>query len=179
MEDAELIKIVSNMDSYILEDDIRLYNKYVSRMMPGTTVLDVGTGLGKSAIGLSLANPEVQVLTVDDGSAAFERGWAADQKGYEEKMKALFDSFGVKNCTFYFGDIFEMAFKNRIPYLDLFHLDDEALEADILEAMIPIIKINGIILMRNYNRCKDRVDQICRGYKFLENMGLIQVIQKI
>ncbi len=179
MTDDELIKAVSDIESFVLEDDIRLYNKYVSLLLPGTTVLDVGTGIGKSATALALANPEVTVLTVDNGSAAFVRGWAQDEPDYKNKISELFKAHGVKNANFYFGDIFEMAFGNRLPHLDLFHLDDEALEADILAAVIPIVKINGIILIRNYNRFKEQADELCRGYEYLENIGLIQVVRKI
>ena len=172
-----LIERVKDIDSYILNSDLEIYRKYISDLPNNPTILDVGTGKGKSAIAMSLCNPRSKVITVDNGTMPVVNRWAKNEQDYEVNIHRTIKIHGIDNCKFICDDIFNII--DDLPKIDVFHLDDEELEGDILEAILPLIKSGGVLLIRNYLRFKERVDQLCKGYEFLEYEGLIQVIKKI
>ncbi len=181
MDSEQVIRAVDDIPSYILEDDIRLYHKYMSQLKDGSEVLDIGTGLAKSAIALALSNPEVMVITVDNGIYPIERNWAAGNEDYKLNMLKSFSEHGVNNIRFYLTDILDG--ENSLADLlkiALFQLDGEKeTEGRILRKIFPLIEKDGIMLIRNYDRFKDEVDDICKGCEYLEQRGKIQVIKKV
>jgi len=168
---------VVDIDSYIFSDDINVYHKYGTNLPDGATILDVGTGKAKSAIALALTNARNKVITVDNGTDEAVCGWAKNGEEYAQHTRQIIKNHGVDNCEFIYDDIFNIM--EKLPPIDLFHLDDEELEGDILETVLPLVKSGGILLIRNYLRFKDKVDMLCKGYEYLEYKGLIQVIRKI
>jgi len=171
-----LIERVKDIDSYIFDDDLRIYHKYASVLPDGSTILDVGTGKGKSAITLALSNAKSTVITVDNGTRPIVDGWVNSSKDYVERLNRTIKNHGVNNYKFIYDDIFNIL--GGLPNIDLFHLDDEELETDILKAVLPLVKNDGILLVRNYLRFKEEVDRMCKNYEYLEYGGLIQVIRK-
>jgi 2-polyprenyl-3-methyl-5-hydroxy-6-metoxy-1,4-benzoquinol methylase len=172
ISDKELAEFVSDLHPHIFDEDIAVYNKYAN-LVNDTYILDVGTGLGKSALALALANLTNNVHTFDDGSKAIEYGWATSLNEY----KAMIEERILRAPNLYFA--FEDILQAKIPTVGLFHLDDEEEEGKILAKVFPHIKHGGILLVRNYLRFKETVDRICKGCQYLESKGLIQVIKKV
>lgn len=172
-----LTERVSDIDSYIFDEDLSIYHKYGTGLPNGSVILDVGTGKAKSAIALALTNARNRVITVDNGTEAVILGWAKSTEEYIRNTKRTIKNHGTDNCEFIHGDIFNTL--SYLPKIDLFHLDDEDSEGDILEVVLPLVKDRGILLVRNYLRFKERVDALCEGYEYLEYGGLIQVIRKV
>lgn len=177
MTSDEIIKSVADMPSYILEDDIRLYFQYVSKLKKDSIVLDIGTGLGKSAIALALSNPEVTVLTFDTGEYPLERNWIKSIDDYYDLIEKEKEKRGVENINFFIKDVLTETF---LPNISLFHLDAEiGAEGEILEYIFPLLESGSIILVRNYKRFYQIVDRICKDCAYLEQQGQIQVIRKL
>jgi predicted O-methyltransferase YrrM len=175
MTAEEVIKSVSSIPSYILDDDIKLYHQYASKLGKDDLIVDVGTGLGKSAYALALST-EAMVLSFDTGEYPLARNWATSMDAYIEMIEKGAKERGIDNLNFFVNDITTVPFNP----ISLFHLDAEKLiEENILEYILPFVKQDGILLIRNYDRCKEEIDRICKSYLYLENKGKIQVIKKI
>lgn len=179
MTSEEVIKAVKDIPTYILEDDIRLYHKYASELVPYSLVVDVGTGLAKSAISLALSNPKVRILTFDTGVYPLERGWAKDTHEYTELIKNRLDFHNIKNVTTHLEDI--LLYDFELCSIDLLHIDGEKeVEEDILEDMLQFVRPGGIILARNADRFSNRGTDLLSAYtEPVEKSGKIQVVKKI
>lgn len=176
MTPEALIKAVSDLPSYILNDDIRLYHKYAN-LFESPLIFDACTGYGKSACALALANPNGVVISVDDGSAPVSRDWTPSLEAYPKMLDETWKKHGVDNVTFILGDAYE-AMSNCVD-LDIVHIDIEATEEPkFLAFCLPYISDGGYVLVRNYGRFKAEADEILKDFKFIETMGIIRVYQK-
>ena len=174
----EIWELVEPIGSCMYEGDIQIYHKYLSLLPVNSTVLDVATGRGVSALAMAMSNPLVNITTIDDGTTIIWNKWAEDKDAYIKKVYGLCKTMGVSNISLVFSDFFDFDFSS-IPEIDLFHVDDEDEEGKMLEFAIPHVKSGGILLVRNYNRFTETVDELCRGYEYLESGGLIKVIRKV
>lgn len=177
MDAQRIIKLVDDIPAYVLEDDIRLYQKYMSKLPDESDVIDVGSGLGKSALALAAANPRVTVWSFDSGEYPIQRKWTDSLENYAQYLNIQRELKGLTNVFFTIGDLFKI--DKSIGDIELIHIDGESgFEEKALEFLLPMVNKGGIILMRNYDRCKQAVDKICQRCEFLENKGKIQVIRK-
>lgn len=171
---------VENIPSYILDDDIRLYIKFGELVPENGTILDVGTGLGKSMLCLALAAPQAMVFTFDDAKYVIGRNWAKDLADYDEQIMKLIDDRHLTNVVFAIEDVLEDGVIPLLESIDMLHIDcEDGIEQKVLAKFLPYVNQGGIILMRNYDRCSKDVDNLCLGCEYLEQKGKIQVIRKI
>lgn len=173
----ELFKSLDGIGSYIIDGDYAMYQKYVSALPAGAVVLDVATGRGVSAMAMAMANLQVRVITVEDGSTMLYNKWAENEDDYKRKISGLCEERGITNLELVYEDFLKYNL-NSIPPIDLFHVDDEDEEGKMLEHALPYIKVGGILLVRNYRRFKETADVLCKGFEDLDSGGLIKVIRK-
>lgn len=184
MKFEEVIEKLSDLEIYILNDDIELYHHFASKLPEGSKILDLGTGWGKSALCLALSNPEIKVYTIDTGEWQISRGWAKDAEDYKFKIKQQFKKYGAENINFIYGDVLKLPIHEN--YFDLIHTD--IFEAGILPRWISSLKSGGILMVRNYVRHGIRpdvedeliaeVDKLCAGWQISGRKGLIQAFKK-
>lgn len=173
----EIIAKVSDIpSSYVLDDDIRLYQKYLSLLPNGSRVLDLGTGWGKSVVAMALSNPNVEITTIDDGSYPVYQKWST-QETYLERLNQRFQDHGVTNIKAVQGDLLTMPLPTED--FDLLHLDMMGeTEAEVLKRWLPKLKNNGYALIRNFKRFEDEACELLKGFSFFECKGLIQITRK-
>lgn len=172
-------KYVDDIPSYILDDDIRLYIKYGGLVPDNGTIVDIGTGLGKSMVALSKAAPQAVVYTFDNAEYILARKQHDTEWDYRDYIQDLITD---KNCSN--NVVFEILDVLANPYkfhdeIDLLHVDCESgIEEKVLKKYFPEVTHGGYILIRNYDRFTDAANEIVGGCKYLENMGKIQVVRK-
>lgn len=170
---------VSNIPSYILDDDLKTYYKHVSVLPENSIVLDIGTGLGKSAIALALSNLMVQVITIDNAKYPIERGWTKSKVDYKHEMRREFKKRDIENIELIVDEA-ESVLEQIKFKLDLFHLDGEKeTEIGLLKLVFPKLDSGGIILLRNFDRMDlEEIKEILNQTTFIGNSGKIRIMRK-
>ena len=177
MKAEEVILKVKDMISYIIDDDIRIYHKYMSQLKPNSFVIDLATGWGKSVVAMALSNPNVIIFTIDNGDQPKVNNWAKDLVDYKTKINDEFKKHNVWNVLFKIGDFLT----DKVPFekYDLISFDTPIPhEKTVLKRWLRSLKPGGIALVRNYKRFKEEADDVLKGYEYLELGGLIQVVKK-
>lgn len=178
MNAEEIKKKLSDLPIFILDDDIKIYQMYMSSLASDAKVLDLGTGWGKSVLAMALSNLQTNITTIDTGEYQIANNWADNQQDYQVKINQQFAKYGVSNIHFTLADV--LTYPIEKESFDLIHMDMVVtIEAKILERFLPALKKGGIFLIRNYQRFKDKVEKICQGYQYVTYQGLIQVIKKV
>lgn len=161
---------------YITDEDIKLFNKHIHQLPPTATILELGTGWGKSAAAMAMSNPKVMVDTIDTGEFQIACGWVKTQENYRRKVKGLWQTFQIKNINLILADW--LTYTPNHQY-DVIHIDSIAsLDAKVLKRYLPYLREGGILFVRNYFRFKKEADKILKGTKYLENREFMQVIRK-
>lgn len=161
---------------YITDEDINLFNKYLYQLPPTATVLEIGTGWGKSAAAMSLSNQHIVIDTLDTGEFQIACGWAKNQAEYNRKVKGWWVRFKVKNVNLILTDY--MKYEPTHEY-DVIHIDSiSSLDAKVLKKYVKHLRLGGILFVRNYFRFKKEADKILKGFTYLEKKGFIQVVKK-
>src|SRR4051812_45290646 len=91
-----LKEIVADMPSFITDEDLACYLKYANKV--DGIIVDLGTGWGKSAVALALANPMNTVITLDNGAYPIYQQWASNIPEYSRKLNDIFKEKGAKNA---------------------------------------------------------------------------------
>lgn len=166
MTTIERIKeAVKDLPSYILDDDLAVYAEYAPKVK---TIVDVGTGWGKSALALSTANEDAEVFTFDTGQQPIASGSYKNVKEYNQAMNILFG-----NNAIYFNHIV-------IPtMIDLLHLDLMPFDDihGLLEWWLP--RTTKYLLYRNFEREEEKkaLNPFLNRLKLIETKGRIAVYE--
>lgn len=183
----EVKEAVSNIPTFITDEDIECYFKYANKFDYGW-ILDLGTGWGKSMLSLALSNKTNAVISCDPGDYPIYQNWAKDTKEYGEKINKLIeDNDLVGVVTFY-----PIEAKSMVNLIDtrinLIHIDNwvEINNTDsspLLDKCVDLLFKDGYLLVRNYGRSdregwNESVGKITGKLKRIETMGLITVFQK-
>ena len=175
MTPKEINEKLLDVHSYVLEGDIFLYHKYVSPMFEGERIIDLGTGYGKSAMAMALSNPDVQIISIDDGSMPLSNNYVENISSYRETLEISFNDHGVDNIQVLVGDILEIADRFPEESFDLLHIDMMIqFDVEALEKWLPKLRIGGILLLRNYERKREEFDKILAKFptiNFLETIS--------
>ena len=184
MKFEEIINKLSDLEIYILNDDIELYHHFASKLSEGSQILDLGTGWGKSALCLALSNPKASVITMDVGTFQVSTGWAKDIEDYKVKMRKQFKKYGAENITLVCGDVLKLpTYEN---YFDIIHTD--IMKAGMVGRWLSSLKSGGIFMARNYisnniraddqKAFKEEIDKFCKKWEPILRRGLIQAFKK-
>lgn len=181
MTSEEIGKSVLPLGSWMFQGDIDIYYKYARLLPDGAIVVDVATGRGVSALAMAMANPKIQVVTVENGQTMLFNKWATDKEDYIKKIYDLCKERDVSNIKLVYQDFFTFDYKLHFGSIsvDMFHVDDENKEGDMLRIGYDNLKAGGYALVRNYTRFKKEADEICKGGEYLECGGLMQVVKKV
>jgi predicted O-methyltransferase YrrM len=177
MNASEIIKQLNHYyQVYITDEDIKLFNKYLYQLPATATVLEIGTGWGKSTTAMALSNQHIIIDTVDTGEFQIACGWAKNKEDYRRKVQGLWRRFQVKNINLILKDWFKFTPTHQY---DAIHIDSIAsLDAKVLERYLPYLREEGILFVRNYFRFKKEADKLLKGFQYLENREFMQVVRK-
>lgn len=177
MQASDIIKQLRHYyQVYITDEDIKLFSKYLRNLPPTATVLEIGTGWGKSAAAMALANQNVMIDTLDTGEFQIACGWVKNKHEYKRKVKGWWLRFKIKNINLILQDWMEFTPTHQY---DAIHIDSVAwLDVPALERYLPYLREGGILFVRNYFRFKKEADKILKGSKYLENRVFMQVVRK-
>jgi len=179
---------VADIPSFITDGDIDCYYKYAN-LLTGGTILDIGTGWGKSFIALALSNDSNKVYSVDPGETPIANGWAKNVDQYTDKIISLRNEKKVVN-GFFSPTTTEKVISDLVDddTVDLLHIDNwvginNTDSTDMLTDLFKKVKKGGYILARNYGHASRpgytaSLDRATKDLTKLEQMGLIQVYQK-
>ena len=161
---------------YIFDEDVEVYQKYMSQLPDDVEVIDLATGWGKAVAAMALANPNVYITTIDNMELVQAMGWSKDSKEYFNKLRELWDPYDIKNIDIIVADV--MTYEPKNEYL-LINMDlNAATEQQALKRWKKYLKPGGIFLVRNYFRFSKEADEILKGWEKVENKGQIQVFKK-
>lgn len=179
MSPKELQARVSDLPSYILDDDFIIYHRYVPLIKD--EIVDLGTGWGKSAISLALLNPDVTVYSFDDGSYPIYQKWNGIQnaKDYENELIKQFEKHSVDNITLVVTDLVNVpvAFDSRWQMIHFDLTKEQELEA--LKIWLPRVEINGLALIRNFERLEENIGNLLNDFEKIDQGGLIHVYRRV
>lgn len=180
MNTQRIIELVSDIHSYVLDDDIDIYNQYVSKLPDFSKIIDLGTGYGKSAIAMALANPTVSIVTIDDGSMPLSNNFSLDVENYRQVLEDSFREHGVKNIHLDIGDIIKLSGMYQNESFDLLHIDMmEPVEMETFRLWLPKLKRGGIALIRNFQRNRQGFLRILEEQKYKEIIAEKSLIQPV
>jgi len=161
---------------YIFDEDVEIYQKYMSQLPDDAHVMDLATGWGKAVAAMALANPNVKIVTIDNGELVYAMGWAKGPGDYIEKLRALWEPYDIQNIKIIVADV--MKYEPEHDFL-LVNMDLNATtEQQALKRWKYVLRSGGIFLVRNYFRFSKEADEILKGWEKLENKGQIQVFKK-
>jgi len=177
MQADEIIEQLKNyFQVYIFDEDIKLYHKYMSELPKEAHVMDLATGWGKAVAAMALANPKVEIETIDNGELVMSMGWARNEEHYKHKLQDLFEPYHIHNVEIIVGNI--MTHKPKHQY-DLINMDlDAKTEQKALKRWIKYLKPGGIFMVRNHFRFREEAAEILKDFEYLEDLGQIQVVRK-
>lgn len=177
MTAEEIIKAVSGLPSYILDDDIRLYHETISPLPVGSRVLELGTGWGKSAAAMALCNPDVTIYTIDNGHDPLtHNNRFKDIEDYKAQLLNIFDSLKIKNIDLIIGDLETLPVP--VEEFDVLHVDLSVdTEVPMTRRWITSLNRGGVFLNRNYDRHYPEFDQIVLDRVFIKKWGQIRAVQ--
>lgn len=177
MEADEIIeKLRDYYQVYIFDDDVRVYQKYMSALPDDSHVMDLATGWGKAVAALHLSNAKVFIDTIDNMELVKAMGWAKDENEYYRKLRELFAPYKMDSVLVIIGNVMEYLPSNNF---ELIHMDLNATtEQQALKRWMQYLNPGGIFLVRNYFRFSKEADEILEGWEKLENQGQIQVFKK-
>lgn len=170
---------VADIPAYVIDDDFLMYFRYLPFIRDNESIIDVGTGWGKSCIAMALMNPNALIWTIDDGSYPIYQGWAKDQEEYKQKIEQVCHDHGTFNVSVLLTDFKEKAFNTNRTY-PLIHIDmTKEREVEALMLWLPKVSLHGIVLIRNFERMKDNIDGLLDDFEYLDQSGLIHVYRRI
>lgn len=171
------------IDAMMVSEELDLLRQTVSRLKPGSTILEIGTAQGGSASNMSIANPAVQIYTLD----LFE-DWGTDTQSVQslyQKIKTELEPF--ENVTVLCGNAMS-DFADWNIQLDLYLEDgahqDPALATN-LSRWTQFIKPQGLLMMHDHRpdfpdviaHVKRLVDST--QFELLEIRGSLALLRKM
>lgn len=179
MSPKDLQEKVADLPSYILDDDFIIYHRYIPLMKD--EIVDLGTGWGKSAIAMALLNPSITIYSFDDGSYPIYQKWNGiqNEKDYEAELEREFEKHEVKNITLVVTNLVTVpvAFDSRWQLIHFDLTKEQELEA--LRVWLPRVEINGLALIRNFERLEENIGELLNDFEKIDQGGLIHVYRRI
>lgn len=179
MSPKELQARVEDLPSYILDDDFIIYHRYIPLIKD--EIIDLGTGWGKSAIAMAILNPESTIYSFDDGSYPIYQKWNGikNEKDYEKELEKQFEKHNVDNITLVVSNLINVpvAFDARWKLIHFDLTKEQELEA--LRVWLPRVEINGLALIRNFDRVKDNLGGLLDDFEYIDQGGLIHVYRRV
>jgi len=177
-----IINKVGRIESFILDDDIKIYYKYASMLKSGENIVDIGTGWGKSAAALALSNPQAVVWTYDPGDYLIDKNVVHNHTKYIEMILRTFDNLKIKNIKFQAIDAMQAdrPVIARIVHFDL-NGDSDYNTQCLFKKWSRHLCSNGVVLVRNYHLGrseKKMADIVFKNYKNEGQEGYITVFRK-
>ncbi len=187
MNVEEIIQAVSILPTFMPDDDIRGYYKYANLIHQGT-IVDLGTGWGKSMAVLGLSNKENEIITCDPGDYPIYQNWVSGVDDYIVKINQIITDFSLNENVYFFPTTADELFEQLVDDIDLLHIDSWAEirsidTSEFLRKWIDKVLIGGYLLFRNYGRSDTEgwtksIDKVTKDLKKIERIGLISIWQK-
>lgn len=140
----------NHIGSTVFAPEQELWLRYLTNIMEGGDILDLGTGWGKSASSLGLICPKADIITIDWGDEYTNEYRTEDE--YISQVEKNIAKSGAKNVQFI-----------KVKYQDFQLRDDIILEAlnvdvpaniepysDCIIKFVPQVKTGGYIFFHSY-----------------------------
>jgi len=158
----EIIERTNHILSDVHEQEQEMWLKIISKL-DKPLIVDFGTGHGKSASTLALANQNGFVYTFDPGFPYINAG--CDEEQYEKETRKFIADSGAKNVKFYRVSSLNKEWGEQI---DVLNIDSdhtyETTKAEIIR-WVPFVKQGGLVFFHDWEhpRCpgiRQAVDEL-------------------
>lgn len=146
----EILKLTSIIPSSVFEtEQLEWYNR-LEDLPENSTIVDFGTGWGKSAASLALSAPKSTVYTFDLGDVYCLQRNVEDHKEYAKKVHEYLDKCGAGNVEFSINSSLSIPWDKPIDVLNIDSDHTYETAKKEINRWIPFVKPGGFVFFHDY-----------------------------
>jgi 2-polyprenyl-3-methyl-5-hydroxy-6-metoxy-1,4-benzoquinol methylase len=147
LTNEEILDLTKDLFCYGVEDvDLKLRMDFVRSLRFGAVILDFGTGYGRMAYVMAMANPEIKVVTFDHGRKEI------DIKEYPGKIMERAGKLGITNVDFSLNEAADLDLIGGVSGLNMDIEGKYGLLKAVVENCFPFVNPGGSIFVQSYYR---------------------------